>query len=57
MWKGLKPVIEYNNLGLINFYFSVYLLFGREFLIALIIAFGDLAFNKKDSVLPLGGIF
>lgn len=57
MWKGLKPVIEYNNLGLINFIFQYIYYLAESFLIALIIAFGDLAFNKKDSILPLGGIF
>lgn len=57
IWKGFKPIIEFNNLGLLNFIFQ-YIYYSIEaFILTLIITFGELAFGKKSKILPVGGLF
>ena len=57
-WKGFKPSLEFQNLGLVKFIFQYTYYFFETFLMSLIIIFGQQAcemwFNNK--AIPYGGI-
>lgn len=57
-WKGFKPLLEYQKLGILKFIFQYIYYFFEAFLFSLIIIFGQKACEKwfKNEVIPYGGI-
>lgn len=57
-WGGLKPLLEFQRLGMLKFVFQYIYYFFEAFLISLIIIFAQKACEKwfKNSSIPYGGI-
>lgn len=57
-WKGFKPFLEYQRLGLPLFIFQYIYYIAEAFLISLVIVFAQKAFEEwfKNDKIPFGGI-